>query len=147
MKCRHLRLMPHTLTRVQKVVRVELAERMLQALTKHERSHFSFFFTGDESWMFYAYNHRTVWVPSWDDGEEIERPSHFQQKTPLTVFFNGTHEYKIAILPAGQKMNSKYFMQCVLGPLTEVCCPKGQKSHFDHLCERTRYSNCLLFLV
>jgi hypothetical protein len=49
MKCRHLRWVPHTLTAAQKVVRVELAECMLQALTTHERSHFHFLFTGDES--------------------------------------------------------------------------------------------------
>jgi hypothetical protein len=54
MKCRHLRWVPHTLTAAQKVVRVELAERILQALAKHERSHFHFLFTGDESWMFYV---------------------------------------------------------------------------------------------
>jgi hypothetical protein len=52
MKCRHLRCVPHTLTAAQKVVRIELAQRMLQALAKHERSHCHFLFTGDESWMF-----------------------------------------------------------------------------------------------
>jgi hypothetical protein len=116
------------LTLAQKVVRVELAERMLQALANHQRSYFHFLFTGDESWMFYAHNDWTVWVPSWDDVDQIERSSHFQQKTMLTIFFNGTGEYKIAMLPAGQKMNNKYFMECVLGPLTEVCYPDGRKS-------------------
>jgi hypothetical protein len=66
--------------------------------------------------------------PSWDDVDEIERASHFQQKTRLTIFFNGTDEYKIAILPDGQKMDGRYFMECVLGPFTEVCCPEGRKS-------------------
>jgi hypothetical protein len=47
----------------------------------------------------------------------------------LTVFFNETGEYKIAILPAGQKMTSRYFMECVLGPLTKFCYPEGRKSH------------------
>jgi hypothetical protein len=49
MKCRDLRWVPHTLTTAQKVVRVELAERMLQALANHERSHFHFLFIDDES--------------------------------------------------------------------------------------------------
>jgi predicted transcriptional regulator len=40
MKCRHLRCMPHTLAAVHKVVRVELAQRMLRALAKHKSSHF-----------------------------------------------------------------------------------------------------------
>jgi hypothetical protein len=47
----------------------------------------------------------------------------------LTIVFNGTCEYTIVILQAGQEMNSRYFMECVLGPLTEVCCPEGRKSH------------------
>jgi hypothetical protein len=48
MECRHLRWARHALTAAQKVVHVELAERMLQALAKHERSHFHFLFTGDK---------------------------------------------------------------------------------------------------
>jgi hypothetical protein len=44
------------------------------------------------------------------------------------IFCNGTGGYKIAVLQAGQKMNSRYFMECVLGPLTEVCYPEGRKS-------------------
>jgi hypothetical protein len=129
MKCRHLLWVPHTLTAAQKVVHVELAERMLQALAKHKCGHFHVLFIGDESWMLYVYDHWTKWVPSWDDVDEIQRPSHFQQKMMSTVLFNRTREYKIAMLPAGQKMYSRYFMECVLGPLTEVCYPKGRKSH------------------
>jgi histone-lysine N-methyltransferase SETMAR len=59
----------------------------------------------------------------------MERPSHVQQKAMLIIFVNGTGEYKIAILPAGQKMNNSYFMKCVLRPLPEVCYPQGRKSH------------------
>jgi AraC-like DNA-binding protein len=115
MKCRHLRSMPHMLTAAQKVVRVELAQRMLQALAKHNRSHFHFLFTADESWIFYTYNSRTIWVESWDDAHRF--------------FFNGTGDDKMAILPPGQKMNGTYFMEYVLGPLTEVCYPESTKSH------------------
>jgi histone-lysine N-methyltransferase SETMAR len=70
-----------------------------------------------------------MWVASWDDVDEIERPSHFNQKTMLTIFFNGTGEHKIAILPEGQKMNSSYFVECVLSPLIEVCNPRGRIPH------------------
>jgi hypothetical protein len=38
-------------------------------------------------------------VASWDDVGEIDRPSHFRQKTMLMIFFNCTREYKIAIVP------------------------------------------------
>jgi hypothetical protein len=95
MRCHYLRWVPHTLPAGQKVVRGELAERMLQALAKHERSHFHFLFTCGESWMFYVNNHRTMSVPSWDDVDEIERPSHFQQNAMLIIVLNGTGEYKL----------------------------------------------------
>jgi hypothetical protein len=38
----------------------------------------------------------------------------------FTVFFNGTGECKIAILPEGQKVNSAYFIESVLQPLAEI---------------------------
>jgi hypothetical protein len=129
MKCCHLRWVSHTLAAAQKVVSVELGECMLQALAKRKRNHFHFLLTGDESCIFYAYDHRTMWVSFWDDVDEIERSSHFQQKTMLTIFFDRTREYKIVILPAGQKVHRTYFMECVLGPLTEVCYSQGRKSH------------------
>jgi hypothetical protein len=51
----------------------------------------------------------------WDEVDEIRRPSHFQQKTMITIFCNGTRECKVSILSAGQKMNTRYLMECMLG--------------------------------
>jgi hypothetical protein len=79
--------------------------------------------------MMYADDHHTMWVASWDDVDEMERPSHFHQKTMFTVFFNGTGKYTIVILPKGQKMNSTYFIECVLRPLIEICYPQGGETH------------------
>jgi predicted transcriptional regulator len=59
MKCRYLRWVSHTLTPAQKVMRIELAQSMLQASAKHEYMKYHFFFTADESSMFCAYDHRT----------------------------------------------------------------------------------------
>jgi hypothetical protein len=80
-------------------MRTELAQSMLQVLAKREHTNCHFQFTGDESWMFHAYDHRTRWVSSWDDVDGIERLSHLHQKTMFTVFFNGTWEYEIVIPP------------------------------------------------
>jgi hypothetical protein len=46
-----------------------------------------------------------------------------------TLFFNGTGECKIAILPQGHKMNSTHLIGCVLRPVVEMCSPDGRKSH------------------
>jgi hypothetical protein len=73
-----------------------------------------------------------------DDVDEIDRPSYFHQKTIFTILFNGTREYKIAILPEGQKMNNPNFRECVLHPVTDFCDPQGRGTyerravlHFD----------------
>jgi hypothetical protein len=70
-----------------------------------------------------------MWVASWDSVEEIGRRSHFQQKTKVPIFFNGTGECKIAILPQGHKMNSTHFIGCVVQPLVEIYSPGGKKIH------------------
>jgi hypothetical protein len=46
----------------------------------------------------------------------------------FTVFFNGTGEYKIAILPEGQKANRAYFIESVLCPLATICYPQGRQT-------------------
>jgi hypothetical protein len=51
--------------------------------------------------MFYAYDHRTMWVVSWDDIDEIERLSDLEEKTMITVFFNATRDNKIVIRTIG----------------------------------------------
>jgi N-acetyl-beta-hexosaminidase len=60
MKRGQLRWAPRTLTAAQRLVRVKLAQRMLQALAKHKQNHFHFLFTGGESWMLYADNRQTM---------------------------------------------------------------------------------------
>jgi hypothetical protein len=63
---------------------------MLLTLAKHQTSRFLFLFTSDESWMFYFYHREAMWVPSWSEVDDIERPSYFGRKTIIAVFFNGT---------------------------------------------------------
>jgi hypothetical protein len=113
-------------------MRRELAQSTRQALAttpKHQHTNFHFLFTGDEIWMFSAHDHRTMLIASWDDIEDIGRPSHFQQKTMVTIFFNGTGECKIAILPQGHKMKRTHFIGCVVLSLVEMCSPGGRKIH------------------
>jgi histone-lysine N-methyltransferase SETMAR len=56
-----------------------------------------------------------------------DRP--ISSKTIFTIFFHATGEFKIAIIPEGQKMNRTYFIKCVLCPLTEICYPQGRRTH------------------
>jgi hypothetical protein len=129
MKCQHLRWIPHMLTQPQKDARVESAETMLRELVKHQASNFRFLFAADESWLFYAYHHETMCAASWDDVDEIERPSHFHKKTMFVIFFNGTGDHTSVILPQGQRMNTIFFIECELRSLAGFCYPEGRKPH------------------
>jgi hypothetical protein len=117
------------LTQPQKDARVESAQTTLRELAKHQASNFRFLFTGDESWLFYAYRRETAWAASWDDVDEIERPSHFHKKTMFVIFFNGIGDYTSVILPQGQRMNRTFFSECVIRSLAGLCSPEGRKPH------------------
>jgi histone-lysine N-methyltransferase SETMAR len=129
MKCLRLRWVPHTLSIEQKAKRAEYAGEMLRILQTHESTGFHFLFTGDESWIFYSYNHRTQWVASWEELDEVERPSHYHRKTMVTVFFNGTGDFLIDILPEGLKMNSTYFANNIIDVIAGSCYPNGRQPH------------------
>jgi hypothetical protein len=49
-----------------KVMLTELAQNMLHALATHEHMNSHVLFTGDESWMFSAFDYRMRWIVSWD---------------------------------------------------------------------------------
>jgi histone-lysine N-methyltransferase SETMAR len=139
LKLRHMRWVPHTLTVEQKAKRAQLAGSMLSELEMHRASNFHFIYTGDESWLFYHYDQQRMWVASWEDVEEIERPSNHQKKTMLTVFFNGSGQFMMNLLPAREKMNSKYFEKEIIQTLGASCYPNGLQApgsqvtlHFDN---------------
>jgi histone-lysine N-methyltransferase SETMAR len=121
LKCRHMRWIPHRLSEPQKAKRAELAVPMLRALAQHDDPSFSALFTGDESWMFYDYHPRTMWVASWEEPDEFERTTHHQKKTMITIFFNVNGQYVLDILPKGAKMNSEYFAEHVIANLGWAC--------------------------
>jgi hypothetical protein len=72
----------------RKATLADSARRMLLTLAKHQISHFHFLFTGDELLMLYSYHREAMWVPSWSDVDDIERPSHFWKMTMVIVFIN-----------------------------------------------------------
>jgi hypothetical protein len=58
MKCQYLLWVQQTLTPAQKVMPIKLA------FAKYDHMNYHFLLTGDESWMFYAYDHRMKLVAS-----------------------------------------------------------------------------------
>jgi hypothetical protein len=128
-----LKWVTHMLSDAQKAKRVDLAGSMLATLSHQVSSNFHFIFTGDESWFFYSYPHTHQWVVSMDDRAERERESHFKEKRIFTGFFNGTGEFLIDIMPAGETMTGQYFAQHIIVPLVSVCYPNGRIPHQHHV--------------
>jgi histone-lysine N-methyltransferase SETMAR len=120
---------PHTLTDEQKGKRAQLAGSMLAELEMHRASNFHFLYTGDESWLFYHYDQQHMWAASWEEVDDLERPSHHQKKTMLTVFFNGTGQFFMNLMPPREKMNSKYFEREIIQNLGILCYPNRRQPH------------------
>jgi hypothetical protein len=117
MRFYHLRWIPHTLTAAQKAKRKEMAGSMLQTLESHTASNFHFLSTGDESWMFYGYHHETVWAASWEEVDELERPTHYHRKRMVTVFFNGRGQSFLNILLQSRSMDTRCSAGEIIGEL------------------------------
>jgi hypothetical protein len=79
---------------------------MLATLAQHEETDFQSLFTGSKTSIFYENHHDTVWLASWEEPEEFQKPTHHQNKSMATIFFNGVGQFDVDILPQKQKMNS-----------------------------------------
>jgi hypothetical protein len=139
LKCFRLSWVPHTLTVDQKAKRAQYAEAMLQILAAHESARFHFRYTGNESWLLYSYHERIRLIASWDDISVVEHPSHYHKKTILSVFFNGTGQFLINILPEDTKMDTDYFAENIIDEIARLCSPQGKRPrerrimlHFDN---------------
>jgi hypothetical protein len=93
--------------------------------------------------MFYEYHLETVWAASWKEVDKLERPTHYHRKTMITVFFNGTGEYFLNILPRSRSVNTSHFAEEIVRRLLDICHPEVRNPHerkithhFDNTCIR-----------
>jgi hypothetical protein len=98
-----------TLTAAQNPKRREPAGSMLQTLETYAASNFHFLWAVDESWMFYEYDHGTIFAASWEEVDELKRLMHYHSKTMITAFFNGAWHYFLNIFPRSGCMDTSYF--------------------------------------
>jgi hypothetical protein len=105
------------------------AGSMLQTLESYAASNFHFLWPGDESWMFQKCYHRTLWAASWEEVDELERPTHYHWKRMVTVFCNGTREYSMNILPRSRSMDISSFAGEYSGGLEDICDAEGRNPH------------------
>lgn len=139
MKNIHLRWIPHQLNALQKSVRMEMSQSILNYLQKAKKNNFIFILTGDECWFQYRYDPKRMWVFDFDERQDIISPSNIQKKTLLTIFFNADGVQLIDIKPNGVKIDAEYFKSIILMKLFQLDVVKKAKKqkqqmliHFDN---------------
>jgi hypothetical protein len=79
----------------------------------------------DQSWVSYATASRTMWVTSRAEIDQVVWPSRHSPKRVITVFFNGTGQYMLNILP------ECILEEGVIGGMETSCYPGGRIPHVN----------------
>lgn len=117
-KCFHLRWIPHPITENLRQKRIEFSKLLLNEILIAKKNSFKFFVTGDESWFMYEYTPRTQWIKPGDKPPNRISKSLLIQKIMITIFWSKSGIQVLDALDQGNKMNSAYFIEKVLKPLT-----------------------------
>jgi hypothetical protein len=92
---RHVQWFPHLLADDQNIKRAQTAQAMLATLAQHQETDSQSLFAGDETWISDENHYDIVWLPSWEEPEEFQKPTHHQKKSMVTIFFNGVGQFHV----------------------------------------------------
>jgi hypothetical protein len=79
--------------------------------------------------MFYDYDYETTWAASWEEVDELERPTHCHRKTIVIVFLTGPGQFFLNILLWSRSMDTNYFAGEIVRGLEDVCYPEWRNPH------------------
>ena len=114
MKFVHLRLSPHFLTEDQKKKWVKMAKNLLKNLKEEEATGFEFVMTGDESWFYYHYPQKEIWILNGEDVPNGHKNEPYAKKSMFTIFVNGKGVQIIDLKPIEIKITGDYFLGNIL---------------------------------
>lgn len=126
---KHLRWVPHFLTKEIKKLRVERSKVLLSKLKECREENFSGILTGDESWFVFCYEPTHRWMLQNEKPEDIVQSTNYQKKVMVSIYISPDGQYLIDILPTGQKFNSQYFCDSILPKLESFAFPDGREKH------------------
>ena len=135
MKLRNLktRVVPHPLNPRFLNRRAELSKELYEQLEKLKPVDI---ITSDESWFYFSYHHKAMWVK--DKNEVLEVESRFQnsKKVMICIFWSFGNLLMIRILPEGTTYDTNYVLQTLIPDLEEVASSirpvTGLKSYTIH---------------
>ena len=108
---------PHQLNNAQKKLRFDMSKMMIQKLNYLKHDKFKYIYTGDETWCKYHFDHKRKWVVSSDDLDERTRPSNFEKKIMIVIFFGINGLVLLDFVPNGQSLKSDYYINNILKQL------------------------------
>lgn len=134
-----LKWVPHHLDNSQKKLRVQMSRKMKQILTMLKHDNFKYVFTGDETWCKYHFDHKRKWVLSSEDLDERIKPSNYERKIMIIIFFGINGLVLLKFKPENEHFNSEFFINNILKQLeinTDASGAKKKKKlvylHFDN---------------
>jgi hypothetical protein len=125
--------------RDSKADRVVCAEEMIRVLDNNARTGFKYLLTGDESWMHSDQSPTKMLALDREYVEQKLRPTNYQRKTMIFVFFGVDGIALLDMLSQGWKLTSVYFKEHIIRALAVEKYPEARKIgtprcilHFDH---------------
>ena len=111
------RFVPHLLSDVQKRQRVALSKSLLPLLRKQREKNYRFFVTGDESWFYFKFIPKRVWVKEGEKGLSKPREKFSLKKVMICVFWGIDGIEYIEAKDSDESYNSQYFCNHIIDSL------------------------------
>jgi histone-lysine N-methyltransferase SETMAR len=120
---RYLKWVPHALSGDHKKLRVEMSRQLLGIISQARHQGWRFFFTGDESWFYFANNYNRVWLLPDAEVPKRVRNTINAEKAMLTVFWSPLGFPVVEVLAKKKTFTSEYFCETICTKLV-ACAPE-----------------------
>jgi histone-lysine N-methyltransferase SETMAR len=118
---------------------------MILVLTAAARDGWHHLVTGDESWFFFTYSPRRMWILTRDDMATKRRPDIHTKKSMFTVLWNPLGFCVVDTLRTDAKKESDYFTTNVLAAVERKVFPTGRNPHAKPL--TIHLDNCSIHTI
>jgi histone-lysine N-methyltransferase SETMAR len=120
---RNLRWVPHALSEKHKKSRVEISRQLLNIIFQARHQGWRFFFTGDESWFYFANHYNRIWLLPDSEVPTRVRNTINADKVMLTVFWSPLGFAVVEVLAKKKTFTSDYFCETICTKLV-TCAPE-----------------------
>lgn len=129
MNCRWI---PHQLTESLRQIRVETAKEMLSFFENASDRDLNNLYTEDETWIYFDNPHKSMWVLNSDPPLTFPKPNIASKKVMIAVFWSRNGILSITPCLHGKSFDRKFFLNNVIGDLSQVRSLRHKILHFDN---------------